>query len=232
MEPIPETVDALRRLQGNGRGDPAVLEELRRLTTAVRRVVPSCIGLSIGSTSPGITLTFVDRESPVSGLAPLDFIAGGRDIASDRRTEGANGDPTNEASWHSEALAEALAGIASSLSIPLMEDEQVVGTVTFYSSRESAFADVEERLAALCGAWAPGAVSNVDLSFSSRLRAAAAPGMLDDLEQVDRAAGIASAALHLPVAHARSRLRAASRRAGISEVELARQVIAARAGGS
>jgi len=74
------------------------------------------------------------------------------------------------------ARAEALAGISSTLSLPILGDGHVVGGVNLYGATSDAFDGHHEDLADACGAWAAGAVTNADLRFNSRVRAAATPG--------------------------------------------------------
>jgi GAF domain-containing protein len=229
MEPVAETREALNRLHREG--DDGTLADLDRLTGQVRRIVPECVGLSVGTSDSGVTLTFVDTSTPLGSVDPVDYLARVLDEVPEPATETGEpsvADPTDEDRWRLHSRAEAPAGIESSLSIPLVDDDRVVGTVTFYGSGPDTFAGREEALAELCGAWAPGAVRNDDLSFSSRLRAAAAPAILEEQSSIDRATVIAAEELDLPVEHTRRRMRAASRRAGITELDLARLVLASR----
>ena len=82
-----------------------------------------------------------------------------------------------------------------------------------------------EELAGLFGAWAPGAVTNADLSFSSRLKAAGAVRRLEDLALVDLAVGVLVAAQTIPPVEARHRLDRAAARAGVSIVDVARLLV-------
>lgn len=222
MDPIPETVDVLHRLRETER-DPLVLAGLGALTDRVQQLVPSCVGLSIGVAESGLTLTFVSRSSQLSRIDALGYIAGA--IEPDPLDGLPVGDPLDEEEWRRQSLAGAPAGISTSLTIPLMEADSAVGSVSFYATDRDALLAHKEDLAHLCGAWAEGAVANADLSFSSRLRAAVAPAILDDQDRVDQAAGVAAEALGVPFEEARRRMRAASASAGITEVDLARLLI-------
>ena len=48
----------------------------------------------------------------------------------------------------------------STLSMPIHVDGEVVGGVNLYGATPNGFAGKESRLAAILGAWAPGAVRN------------------------------------------------------------------------
>jgi hypothetical protein len=229
MDPIPETVDVLHRLKETER-DPLVLAGLGALTDRVQQLVPSCVGLSIGMAESGLTLTFVSRQSRLSTLDALGYVAGAHedspaDLPADLEPVGDSLDPLDEEAWRQDSLAEAAVGISSSLTIPLMEGGAAIGSVSFYATDRDALATRKDDLAHLCGAWAEGAVANADLSFSSRLRAATGPAILDDQDRIDQAAGVAAEALGVPFEEARRRMRAASARAGISEANLARLLI-------
>ena len=74
-------------------------------------------------------------------------------------------------------------------------------------------------------AWAPGAVTNADLSFSSREAAKRAPPLLRDDLNVHVAVGILTVAHRIDVDEARESLSDAARRAGVSEADLAVTII-------
>lgn len=224
MKPVPETVEALRALHlGDGeRGD---LADLERLSCRVEALVPTCTGMSIAQSATGITLTFVTPGTPLQRTDPLDFLIRSRDGEGATRLRAVPDDPTDEEAWRLHATADASAGVSSTLSLPLVEEGEVLGSVTLYGEHRDTFAGREEELAAVVGAWAPGATSNDDLWFSSRLRAAAAPTIVAEQETIDVAVGLAAARLNLRLTEARRRLREASTRAGISEPTLARLLL-------
>ncbi len=127
----------------------------------------------------------------------------------------------DEAGWHRFARATAAHTIASTLSLPILDDGDVVGTVNLYAASAQAFAGVHDELATIFGAWAPGAITNADLSFSTRETAREAPQTLRDRARVDRAVGMLAAAADLTTEEARASLREAARRAGTTEARLA-----------
>jgi hypothetical protein len=229
VKPVPETVEALRALRlGDGeRGD---LADLERLSCRVEAVVPTCTGMSIVQSATGITFTFVSPGTPLQAADPLDYLSrsGNGDAATGLRA--VPDDPTDEEVWRLGAAADAPAGVSSTLSLPLVEAGAVLGTVTLYGELPDSFVGREEEVAALVGAWAPGATSNDDLWFSSRLRAAAAPTIVAEQESIDAAVGVAAARLNLRLTEARRRLREASSRAGISEPTMARLLLRGQRG--
>ncbi|MCW2736666.1 MAG: hypothetical protein JWN97_1310 [Nocardioides sp.] len=90
----------------------------------------------------------------------------------------------------------------------------------------TSFSGFHDELAGIFGAWAPGAVTNADLSFSTREVARQAPQKLRDGAVIQVAVGIIAASGDLSMDEARYALREAARRAGTSEVGLARTVVA------
>src|SRR5215207_6223564 len=82
-----------------------------------------------------------------------------------------------------------------------------------------------EALAAIMGAWAPGAVRDADLEFSTRNVARQAPQHIEDRAVLDQAAGVVMAERGVDEETARGVLAQAAGRAGIPEIEVARAVI-------
>jgi hypothetical protein len=81
-------------------------------------------------------------------------------------------------------------------------------------------------VAAIFGAWAPGAVSNADLSFSTRLEAARAPEHIRERNRVKTGVGILAASLRVELVEARRRLHEAAARAGVDALTVAELLIA------
>ena len=82
-------------------------------------------------------------------------------------------------------------------------------------------------LAALFGAWAPGAVTNADLSFQSRLEAVRSPARLRAQAYVDKAIGLLVSARGLAPDAAEERLQSAAARAGVAVFVLAQALVQA-----
>ena len=143
------------------------------------------------------------------------------------RTESVIGvqDVLDEDRWQEFAAAAATRGVRSSLSLPVLEGEVVVGTVNFYAARPGAFLGHEARLASIVGASAKVAITNADLTFRSLDHATAAPAHLDDLSVIDQAVGVIAQSRHVGVDEARAFLHGAAERAGVVVADLARTVV-------
>jgi hypothetical protein len=94
-----------------------------------------------------------------------------------------------------------------------------------YGSSPDAFEGHHEELAAVCGAWAGGAVKNADMDFSTRFQAAEAPDRLRAENLVDQAVGALMSRWEITVDEADERLRGAAQRAGISDAQMARAIL-------
>ena len=226
MEPIPETLEAIKELTKYG--DTEVATELHLMGSRVHDLVPETVGLSLGLVEDGLTFTLVASSVKIAALDAAQYVGGGPCVtaaAEQHVTRWNDGDPLDEDRWRMFARAGAAAGVASTLSLPIMRNGRVVAGVNLYASTPDAFDGHHEELADLCGAWAPGVVANADLSFSTRLAAAQAPEQLRNQHVVDQALGIISTAQHIDVAAAVERLREAAARAGISETQAAEAII-------
>ena len=89
-----------------------------------------------------------------------------------------------------------------------------------------AFDGHHQELADILGAWATGATTNADLSFTTLDTARQAPRVLADRALLETAVGIVMATAHVSDDEAIQRVRDAARRAGVSEVQVAEAVVA------
>jgi AmiR/NasT family two-component response regulator len=76
------------------------------------------------------------------------------------------------------------------------------------------------------GAWAPGIVAIVDLSFSTKLDAAQAAVRLEVVHEVDVATGFLAEAQRVTTDEASARLKQAAARSGTTELQVARTILA------
>ncbi|MCW2817077.1 MAG: response regulator receiver and antar domain protein [Nocardioides sp.] len=249
MEPIPETREAIDEF------GPFIDDDLlaAKLDAAdrIRDVVPSCVGLSLGLTKEGLTFTVQATADEIARLDAVQYLDGGpcveivevdttpglegdqdadgpRDTTAldhRRATPFRNDDPLVEQRWQSFAAAAADAGIASTLTLPILDGRTVVGSVNLYAVDVDAFDGHHEHVADICRAWAPGAVTNADLSFETRQTARRAPQVLREQISVDRATGVLSAQRGISLDEARAAIRDVAQRAGVEESEVAELVL-------
>ena len=224
MEPIPPTKAVLQEL--NDRGDLDLADTLLSMGRKAEEVVPDCVGLSLAMLQDGgLTLTLAANRDAIAELDAVQYLDGGPcvDAAHEGRTVDVNlDDILSEDRWRLYAQLTAAAGVASSLTLPIMESGRVVGTVNLYASTPDAFEGRHEALAHALGASAEHAVANADLSFRTRLAAAQSPTRLADQDDINIAVGIIAASQGVDITTAQQRLQAAAARAGISDGQAAR----------
>ena len=227
MKPIPETIEAVEEY-GPFTHDGTLLEELNEKAQQVLAIVPDCVGLSVASTTDGVTFTLVASDEQVGLLDALQYLSGGPCVA------GVEGEQVlaftqeeffDETDWQLFAKGTAAFGVASTLSLPILADARVVGSVNLYGGSDNAFTGHHEALARIFDAWAPGAVTNADLSFSTRRTAERAAEHLRGNVQVEVAVGILAGRKALGSAAARTLLEESARRAGVSTAQLAETYI-------
>jgi GAF domain-containing protein len=231
MEPIPETVEAVDHLYPSGDGGD-LLVNLNRLASQAQEIVPDLVGVSIARLNHGITFTLVSSTTEVAVLDAVQYLAGGPCVegAHTDQVMEFNHDVLDEAQWRLFAEATAARAVRSTLTLPVMREGRVVGTVNLYAASQRAFAGLHEQLAGVFGAWASGAVANADLSFTTRNEAEAAPQKLRDQEVIDVATGLVAAQLGVDVETAQTAIRSSASRAGVSLLQLAHEIVDARDG--
>jgi GAF domain-containing protein len=226
VEPIPETREALRRL--SDATDEDLGPDLQEAGTILQARVPGLVAFSISIVRENLTFTYVASGSAAAGLDAMQYLDGGpcveaiqekRLMAVDHR------DLFDEDRWQLFARAGNAYGIASTLSMPIIHDDEVVGGVNVYGAEGDTFDGRHDELARLFGAWAPGAVTNADLLFTSRLEALRAVDRIEDMGVVDVAVGLLADAHGTSVEQARARLERAAAQAGTSVAHAARLVV-------
>ena len=232
MEPIPETREAIDELDAYV-DDGDLLEQLVDKASAAREIAPDCVGVSVATQEHGITFTLVATAEETAVLDGVQYLTSGPCVDAvdeEWETEGATTlqDLLSEPRWRTFGEASAAAGVRSTLTLPIVQGGRVIGSVNLYGGSADAFDGRHEQLAAVFGAWAQGAVTNADLSFSTRGVAERAPGQLREEARIDVATGIIAATSDTDVETARERLCEAAQRAGVSVLRLAELVIELR----
>lgn len=227
MEPIPETVEALGEL------DPyldegTLLDQLQRSADLAQGLAPDLVGFSIAAHEHGITFTLVATDDEIAALDGVQYLTSGPCVDAMDHGKGlatTSGDLFSEPRWSDFAQATAAAGVRSTLTFPILDGDRVTGTVNLYGRSEHTFDGKHRLLASVFSAWAPGAVTNADLSFSTRHVAEQAPAQLREDALVAAATGIVAASREVPVDAAREQLESSAARAGVPVGILARVII-------
>ncbi|GAA5116473.1 GAF and ANTAR domain-containing protein [Alloalcanivorax gelatiniphagus] len=225
VEPIPETLEALTELDAS-LDEATLLDRLLAASRQAREVAPGLVGVSVASRDHGVTFTLVATDPEIAALDGVQYLSSGPcvdaiDLGHGIATHGL----LDESHWQDFARASAAHGVHSTLTLPVLSRGEVVSTINLYGRADETFTDRHQALAEVFGAWAPGAVTNADLSFSTRAAAEMAPGQLRELAVVDTATGILAGERRITVDEARAQLDDASRRAGVPVIALARVVV-------
>lgn len=228
MKPLPETRRAIEEFGPFLDADGDLLELLIRSSHQVLAVVPSCLGLTFAKLSEGLAFTLVADDLDLAALDAVQYVDHGPCVEAVERgvtTTHAADDPTDEDQWALFARASGASGVASTLTLPLMDGNVVHGSVNLYASTIDAFDDHHDEVARIFDAWAPGAITNADLSFDSAQVARRAPQVLADDVVAARATGVLVQRHAVSVEEARDRLLDAAARAGVDAAALARLIV-------
>jgi GAF domain-containing protein len=232
LEPLPETAEALAEYLSLA--DPDLDETFVTMGEKARQIVPELVGMSLTLISEGVTFTLVAPNIAVASLDAMQYLDDG---PCERAVEDAGPvlteteDLLDEQLWLTYAGTAAAIGVASSLSMPILDGDEVSGGLNFYAATPDAFGGRHDALASALGASAKRAVTNADLSFSTRLQAVEAPRVLRDALAVDTATGLVAARSGESVEQARERLEGAAARANVPLPVIARVVISVHHGG-
>jgi GAF domain-containing protein len=225
VEPLPQTTEALRELAREGEASLGI--ELYAMAGRVRAAVPALVGLSLAVIEDGVTLTLVSSTEHLAALDAVQYVDGGPCVAGVDRAEPLEvtiEELLDEDRWQLYARASAAVGVGSSLSLPIMEGERVVGGVNLYASTPDAFDGLTDEIAEAVGSDARLAVANADLSLRTFQLAREAPTRVREAGEVNVALGIIAERQGVTIPVARELLRDAARRAGITEGQAARVI--------
>lgn len=212
MELLPQSREALDEYVTASVDDVEGL--LRVIEGWAVRSVPDCVALSVTLLDEDLTFTLVDQGA----TRPRE----GRDD----RTTGPDAEPEqayalDESGWADMAREAAFDGIASTVSLPVVEHGRAVLTIDLYASTAHAFRGRIDGLVEALGAWQAGAVTNADLSFDTLRRAELAPLRLREQRLVDVAVGLVAARMAVTTEDAATLLGQAAEEAGVTEGEAA-----------
>jgi hypothetical protein len=230
MRPNPQTVEGLAQIS-RLTGERDLLAALQRPGIKVQVCVPDCTGISLVRADQGVTFTLVATDDEVAVLDALQYFDGGPCVEAVHRGHGiATGStsPLDEEQWRLFAQGAAAAGVRSTLALPLTEAGRVTGSANLYGASAQAFDGHHDEVAEILGAWAPGAISNADLSFQIRRTAERAPQTLRAQGHISRALAMIGVREGIDTACALERLQNAAARAGISPEQLAEAIITLR----
>lgn len=228
MEPIPETSEALDEYLEDS--ESSLRTVLTDMAAQALRLVPACVGLSLALVKDGLTFTLVATGAEISVIDAAQYLDGGPcvEVADGNAVLGLDiEDLLDEERWSAFARTSAANGVRSTLSLPLVRNDVLIGGINLYAATAGAFQGLHAVLAAALGASAEGAVSDADLGFTTRALARRTPSVMADLRAVDVATGLLAARQGTDVDTARARLIDAAVRAGVTLTQAANVVLGA-----
>lgn len=200
-----------------------LLEHLGRTVEEVNEVVPACIGLSVSRIDHTEGCTIAVSHETVAVIEAMRYLEGGPGLdAATRRRRREVSLPALEGRWTFYAAASARAGVRSTLTLPVAENEVTVGAVRVYAGVEDAFETSVDDVAHLVeGSEAAELVTGSAATLTTRRLAPSPPLSLRAQGALNRAIGALTLHLDLDVTAAHERLVDAAQRAGITLDHLA-----------
>jgi len=223
MELLPQSKEALDEYVASV---DDLEHELRVIEGWAVRTVPECVAMSVTFLDDDLTFTLVASPGPAtSEVAEVSVVGVSIEMVDHVQLDAVETDTAeaalDEGWWAEMARSRASAGIASTVSLPVVDRGRVVLTIDLYASTAHAFHGRLDALAEALGASQAGAVTNADLGFESRRRAEEAPRRLRDQRVIDVAVGLLAARECVDVDTARALLFDSAQRAGIDMVQAA-----------
>lgn len=213
MELLPQSREALDEYVAPSVDDIEVL--LRVIEGWAVKTVPECVALSVTLLDEDLTFTLVDNDAASQDPA----------AAAPSQDGCADPDALDEGEWADMARERAFSGIASTVSLPVVEEGRAVLNIDLYASTAHAFRGRIDGLVDALGAWQAGAVTNADLDFDTRRRAEDAPARLRDRRVFDVATGLVAARAGISTDEAARLLDEAAARAGVTPPQAAEVVL-------
>lgn len=213
MELLPQSREALDEYVTPSVDDVEAL--LRVIEGWAVRAVPDCVALSVTLLDDDLTFTLVDAETSARRAHMVDGDQGSTSDGVD------DAHALDEDGWADMARERAFEGIASTVSLPVVEDGRAVLNIDLYASTAHAFTNRLDGLVEALGAWQAGAVTNADLGFDTLRQAEAAPDRLREQRLVDVAVGVLAATVGVTTDGALALIREAAQQAGIAEAQAA-----------
>lgn len=188
MEPIPQTYEAIEEFGPFTDEGRDLLCRLAAHAEEVEHRIPSLVGLSLTLVEHGVTFTLTATNREIGVLDAMQYLDGGPCVTAIEESRVIAFEPDAairaDERWQLFSRASAAAGVASTLSLPLVHDEEILGGFNLYAGEVGAFDGRHEELAEVLGAWSGGAVVDGDLAFRSREVAMRAPKILREATRI------------------------------------------------
>jgi len=220
-----EAISALSRILLT---DRTLQGDLRKIVAVAERSVPGCDGASIALALEGRARTEAETDRVILELDLAQYEADeGPCLLALREARPVRLDLIGEEGrFATFAERAAGAGVRSSLSLPVLVDDEAVGTINLYSYTPAAFDETSQSLAAVLVAQAGLAIAKSRLLEAGRRAADAAQQSADDRADVYTAEGILMSLQRCTAEQATALLRNAATSEERTLAAMARQIIA------
>jgi NarL family two-component system response regulator LiaR len=213
--PAPEAVPVTRAV------DDLVLQ-LERRADQVRALVPEFLGLSLASSLGGAPVTLMATAVDIAALDAAQYLSGGPCVEA-ARTDTVllctREQLVDQPHWSRFASSTAAAGVASTLSFPVTQNDRVMGTVNLYASTSGAFEGHQQAISDVVAGWARTTISDAQLAAPKAVEQA--PPRLNDDIDIQIATGMIANQERVDLQQARLQLDDAAGRAGLTVAQLA-----------
>lgn len=226
MEPLSDSSDDLRRVFRHS-GD-RLPEKVSRMTREAAALVPDLVGLTLGVIADDVVYTVVATDPQIATLDGVQYVDDGPCVGAMQSGQTVYLDhlsQLDEGEWRLFAQAGASAGVKSTLSLPIFENDKVTGGVNLYGAQIGTFEHHAAGLAKIFGAWLPGAVSNADLPFSTWFAGWQAPARKEELATIVSAVDVLVGTHGVSNEQAQRHLEESAARAGVPTLALALMIL-------
>lgn len=225
---LDEATEALEELAGVLADDQSMEDALRQLAESVSRVIPDAEDVSVTVVTPEGASTAAATDERVVAIDSDQYAAGNGpclEAARTRRPVRATREDGRRR-WPEFARAAERADVCAYLSAPLVIDDDVIGSLNLYSSRESAFDPFDEALLRLFTTAASTTITGFRRYDRSRALIRHLQTALESRAEIDQAKGVLMAAHGIDDSEAFARLVAESQRHNTKLRDVARNLLA------
>jgi GAF domain-containing protein len=207
-----------------------LLGYLRAIARFAVLEVPGCVGLSITIyDDEGVPYTVLASDPQAQRIDAMQYLSDGPCV--DTLDEGRPTDVPDildERRWAEYARTAAAVGVRSSLSLPMLYENEIVGALNLYGGTPNTFDDSAHLLAELVSGHAALAIHNADLSMRTSELAADTERDLarTSEERLELAVQVMLRTDGVTDVSAREQIRSAAARAGIAVSAVVESIIA------
>jgi GAF domain-containing protein len=210
-------------------GDGTLEQTLRRVSELTCEALPAAdlVGITMIVEGRQRTAVFTDEVAVEVDQAQYDTGEGPCLAAFDQRTAFTIDSTSENGRWPAFRRAAAQHGIGSTLSLPLIVDNEAVGAMNLYSRTERAFDERAQQVGSLFATQAAIVLANAQAYWDARTLSEGLSEALKTRAVIEQAKGILMAAQHCDADKAFELLVRASQRENLKVRDIAKRIIEA-----